>query len=696
MARPTLEFAVAKKYQLWFLGFVAILTILSANMAWIFPTRTELDNEVYLLHRTIAVDMRNQLSSFLKQYEKSLIDGADVINQATDANQHVVSRLMKENQPIESLALLDLEGKETAKNHRFLLISPADLRDRSGEEIFKTVQVGNIYRSDVSISSFSEPLITIAVPLDKSSGFSAITADINLKFLSDIVRSASIEKEEDEFAYIVDRLGYIIAHPNPSLVFGRTNIINRKIISEALAGREAETRTGDFQYKNGKGEEIFAVALPFELTNWAVVVEEPFSTAFVASNRIFNLAIVSLFLEILMVILLIWNYLNLIKSATLFFQERNQREAILNSLYDGVIEYDEKSTIVLMNPKAEEILGVNFHEIEGLAMSPDLAKTRPELTALVELIYPAVAPYASATKQLTGSSAKAMEIHISKPELKLLVTMTQVFDQAGRVKGFLKIIHDVSRERLVSKLKSEFVSIAAHQLRTPLSAIKWTLKLLLEGDAGPLSASQLEFLEKGYTINERMIKLVNDLLNAARIEEGRFGYDFKEMDLGVFVKEIFTNYSTAAKSKALIYTFEPSSEEIPRIYGDQEKLSLALTNIIENAIKYTQRGGNVSVSLKKEGDFAKITVSDNGIVVPDAEKGRVFSKFFRASNVMRLETEGTGLGLFISYNIIKRHGGVLAFDSKEGDTRFTLTFPLRKEDVPQQEVPELNEFLESI
>lgn len=694
MAGIVPDFSVARKYQLWFLGVVAILTILSANIAWIFPTRTELATEVYLLHRTTAINMRNQLTSFFERYEKSLIDGADVIDQSGESDQYIVSRLMKENQPFESLALLDLNGKEVLKNHRFLLISSSDLRDRSGEEMYQALKDSKIYISPVSISELSEPLVTIAVPLSKNHGYSAILAEINLKFLLDVVRN--VEVEVGGSAYVVDQKGYIIAHSNPSLVFGRTNILNRKLIFEALAGHEADTRTNGFEYKNETGDTVFAVAMPFDLTGWAVAVETPYNVALASSNRILNLAVVSFVLEVLMVILLIWNYLNLIRSATLFFQERNQREAILNSLYDGVIEYDEKSMIVLMNPKAEEILDVNFSDVQGMIITPDLAKTRPELTALVELIYPAVAPYASATKPLPGSSAKAMEVHTSKPELKLLVTLTQVLDQTGHVRGFLKIIHDLSRERLVSKLKSEFVSIAAHQLRTPLSAIKWTLRFMLDGDAGPLSASQAEFLEKGYTINERMIKLVNDLLNAARIEEGRFGYEFKTMDLVSFVKEIYANYSTAASAKSLIYTFETPAEAIQPIFADQEKLSLAVTNIIENAIKYTPKTGKVNISIKKEGEFVKVTVVDNGVVVPEAEKGRVFSKFFRASNVLRMETEGTGLGLFISYNIIKRHGGVLSFDSKEGATSFSFTLPLKKEDVPTAEAPELNEFLETI
>jgi len=606
----------------------------------------------------------------------------------------VISRLMKENQPFESITLVDLKGKEVIKNHRFLLISPVDLRDRSGEEMFRAIGAGQIYISSVSISELSEPLITIAVPLSKNKGYSAILAEINLKFLLDVVRN--IEIEVGGSAYIVDQKGYVIAHPNPSLVFGRANVLSRNIIFEALAGHEADTRSSGFGYKNEVGDEVFAVALPFELTGWAVAVEDPYDAALASSNRILNLAIISFLLEVLMVVLLIWNYLNLIKAATLFFQEKSQREAILNSLYDGVLEYDENFNIILINPKAEETLGIKFSNIAGIPITPDIAEKRPELKALAELMYPSLAPYASSARQLPGSSAKVMEIHTSKPELKLLVTLTQVLDERGNVRGFLKIIHDASREQLISKLKSEFVSIAAHQLRTPLSAIKWTLKFMLDGDAGALSTSQLEYLGKGYAINERMIRLVNDLLNAARIEEGRFGYEFKEIDLESFVKETVANYDSAAKSKSIDLRLEEIQGDFRAVFADQEKLSLALTNILDNAIKYTPKEGIVRVSMKKKDDFAEITVFDNGLGIPETEKQKVFSKFFRASNVLRMETEGTGLGLFITYNIIKRHGGDVTFDSKEGATSFKFTIPLKRERIPSEEIPQLKEFLETI
>ena len=687
------EFSIAKRSQLLFLGVAAVLTIISANIAWLFPTRGELEEQAYLLHRAIADNARNQLFLFLSSYERSLSDGADVLNQSSGKKEDIISRLLKENQPFESLTLLNNSGLETFKKHRFLLISESDLKSRSQENLFKIINEGSIYRGPVEISGFSEPIITIAVPVS-ADNFSALVAEINLKFFLDVVRNVAVNKES--LVYAVDEGGYIVAHPDSSLVFGRTNLINRKIIIEALAGREADTRTEGFDYQNEGGENMFGVALPFELMGWAVAVEEPRSVAFEASARISTVAAISFALEILLGIVLIWNYVNLIKTASLFFQEKNQREAILNSLYDGVLEYDENFKIKLLNPKAEEILGVKFSDIADTPITPDIAEKNSKLRALAELMYPSLAPYASSAKQLQGSSAKAMEIHTSKPELKLLVTLTQVLDDRGNVRGFLKIIHDASREQLISKLKSEFVSIAAHQLRTPLSAIKWTLKFMLDGDAGALSASQMEYLEKGYAINERMIHLVNDLLNAARIEEGRFGYEFKELDLVSFVKETVTNYDSAAKSKSIDLRFEEIKDDFPMIFADKEKLSLALTNVIDNAIKYTLKGGKVNVTLLKKGDFAEVTVFDNGLGIPEEEKKKVFSKFFRASNVLRMETEGTGLGLFITYNIIKRHGGDVTFDSKDGATSFIFTIPLRKENVPTEESPTLKEFLETI
>lgn len=664
-------------------------------MAWLLPTLEEIETDAWLLHRAIALDIRNQLSGFLNRQERSLLDAADILNQRRGIHNEILARLLKENPPLESLTLLDRTGKEVFKTHRLLLITNVDLKDQSGSALFRFMREGKIYFSPVVISGVSEPLITVAVPLRPESGFLALVVDVNLKFLLDIVRNVNADEVGE--VYIVDQEGFIIAHPNSSQVFGRTNVFERVLIREVLEGKEADTRDERFSYQNEKGEKIFAVGLPFDFTGWAVVVENPQKLALASSQRILNVALVSFGLEVLLAILFIWNYFALIKTAALFESERNQREAILAALSDGVIEYDSKLHITLMNPRAEELLGIKFKEIKGLAIAPELAKARPDLRGIVELMYPALAPYASAAKEVHGLPAKAMELNLSQPKMKLWVTLTQVQNREGEMIGFLKIIHDISREELIGRLKSEFVSIAAHQLRTPLSALKWTIRLLLDGDAGELTASQQEFLEKGYIINERMIKLVNDLLNAARIEEGRFGYEFSEVDLKALLESITESFASLAKVRKLSLKFEKLSEPLSKIYADPEKLNLALSNLLDNAIKYTPAGGSVTLRLKRKGDWAEITVTDTGVGIPETDKRRVFSKFFRAANVIRMETSGTGLGLFIAQNIIRRHGGAIQMQSKEREgTVFTFTLPLRREQVPKEERPVLEEFLEKI
>jgi len=239
MRQTIIEFFFGKKSQLWALGLVAVLALTAANAAWLLPTLDELETNAYVLHRSFALDVRNQTAAFLGRYENSLGNAVDIINQNGALGETTVYRLMKENQPFESLTLLDQNGRESLKNHRFLLITPADLKDRSGEDLFKVISRGEIYRGPVLVSGISEPLITIALPLRKESGFSAIVADVNLKFLLDVVRGIKIGDQGE--TYVVDRDGFIIAHPNSSLVFGRVNILERKIIATVLSGREADT-----------------------------------------------------------------------------------------------------------------------------------------------------------------------------------------------------------------------------------------------------------------------------------------------------------------------------------------------------------------------------------------------------------------------------------------------------------------------
>lgn len=252
-------------------------------------------------------------------------------------------------------------------------------------------------------------------------------------------------------------------------------------------------------------------------------------------------------------------------------------------------------------------------------------------------------------------------------------------DEKGDITGYFFAFIDISREKLIERMKTEFVSIAAHQLRTPLSTIKYALNMMLGGDFGKLNKAQIDPLVKAYQSNEIMIALIRDLLDVARIEEGRYVYKRTLVDIQEMVRHVTRELEKEVEDKTITLEFKKSEEKLPKISVDVEKIRLAFQNLIENAINYTLPEGKVSVVLKHDDGNIEFLIKDTGIGIPKDQQGRVFGKFFRAANAMRKETRGSGLGLFITKNIIEAHGGKIWFESEENKgTTFHFTLPLKR------------------
>ncbi len=235
----------------------------------------------------------------------------------------------------------------------------------------------------------------------------------------------------------------------------------------------------------------------------------------------------------------------------------------------------------------------------------------------------------------------------------------------------------VSNLRVLDRTKSDFLSVAAHQLRTPLSGVKWVLKLLLDGDLGSMANDQHSMLKRGYDTNEKMIQLVNDLLNVSRIESGKFSYNMEKNYFSALLKTLVENFELVAKERQVEVRVENHAGAIPPFLFDFEKMLTAFQNIVDNAIKYTMPGGRVTIDVGYQGDYLQVKVTDTGVGIPKTDIPKLFSKFFRAVNVIYLQTEGSGLGLFIVKNIILRHGGQIWIDSVEGKgTSVTVVIPL--------------------
>src|SRR6056297_803146 len=237
----------------------------------------------------------------------------------------------------------------------------------------------------------------------------------------------------------------------------------------------------------------------------------------------------------------------------------------------------------------------------------------------------------------------------------------------------------------IDKIKSDFVAIAAHQLRTPLSKIKWALYALKESK---LNKEQSEYVEDSIETSEHMIVLINNLLSVNRIERGKFNYDFQHADIKKVIRSAIKDFRPQCKEAGLKLSKNIYKEEL-KIRHDPEKIKMVMDNLLSNAVKYTPEGGRVNVSAKLKSDILEVMVRDNGMGIPKPEQAKVFRRFFRGEK-MKVDAEGNGLGLFIAKNIIEKHGGEIGFQSQHGKgSTFYFTIPIKGREDPQKSFREM-------
>jgi signal transduction histidine kinase len=333
--------------------------------------------------------------------------------------------------------------------------------------------------------------------------------------------------------------------------------------------------------------------------------------------------------------------------------------AILNTIDDGLLVFNKDKKLLLINQAAKDFFKVN-NEVLGRSTS-ELA-FHPSLKILFYLL----------TEEIKEVFRKELKV---RDDLILEVTSLSILGEEGEF-GKLVILHNVTREKTVEKLKTEFVSISAHQLRTPLASLKWALEALER--FGRLSSNQQKILEKAKESAERMLKLINELLDIVRIEEGKYLFKISRVKLEEILKRVIKEYEDKIKGKGLKFELKLPSKKIPRVKADQEKISLVIENLLENAIRYTLPGGSITISLNLREKELEFSIQDTGIGIPKKEQKNIFTKFFRASNAIKTETEGSGLGLFVSKNIVEAHGGKIWFESQEGKgSTFYFTIPIK-------------------
>lgn len=370
--------------------------------------------------------------------------------------------------------------------------------------------------------------------------------------------------------------------------------------------------------------------------------------------------------------------------------EASKTRAILEGIADGVVVTDTEGRIILFNDAAERILGVP----RNVVMNENVHALPATLSAGAEMAARGLA----AVSRWVGVATRQrpqMEERFAVGNKVASVRVAPVM-MGDELLGTVALFRDISKEVEAERVKNEFISTVSHELRTPMTSIKGYTDLLFMQAAGPITDAQRKFLTVIKSNADRLATLVNDLLDISRIETGRIRLDRQPTDAAKVIQDVVTALSKQADEKQLTVTTKVKSP-LPPVYADRDRLTQILTNLVDNACRYTPAGGKITVSARRVSDKVQIDVTDTGIGISPEDQKKVFDRFYRADHPVVQETGGTGLGLAIVRSFVEMHGGTIWLKSELGKgSTFSFTMPIAVFDQPLPPREEVTEEAEPI
>jgi two-component system phosphate regulon sensor histidine kinase PhoR len=349
--------------------------------------------------------------------------------------------------------------------------------------------------------------------------------------------------------------------------------------------------------------------------------------------------------------------------------EKKKLETIIHCLANGVMVTNKNMEVILHNPALLRLLGIS-EEIQNPVPVSEIIRDN----ALIETLYQIQ------EGKIAEQELVSQEIFLGTRVLRAISAPALASDRNvfWAIAGAVTVLEDITPFKELDRMKTDFVNMVAHELRSPLVAIRQLNSVLAEGLAGPLQQKQQEFVEKGMKKIDALLGLIHDLLDVAKLEDGKLLQHAGPVDIGAMIEEMITLMQPRAKKQGITLSF--SCENLRPITADPRNMEEILSNLVSNAMNYSPEGGDVKVMAKGAGEFMEITVSDTGIGIAPEELPKIFEKFYRVKHPKTRQVSGTGLGLSLVKGIVEAHHGIVDVESvPDKGTTFTIRLPMTKE-----------------
>lgn len=355
--------------------------------------------------------------------------------------------------------------------------------------------------------------------------------------------------------------------------------------------------------------------------------------------------------------------------------EKNRLESILKSMTEGIIVVDNEKRISLINTAAEYLLEISAEEVLNTPITESIKDET--LRSLFDVVMGPGSQFMTRDIQFINTEGTKKD---------LVFAFSRIKDHLGEVVGTVMVIRDVTKEKEVDRLKSEFISTTSHELRTPLASIKEAISLILDGTTGPTNKDQAKFLDVAKRNLDRLSRLINSLLDLGRIESGKLEITRELCDINQIAIEQIATFKKLADDKNLILTSR-LKKDLSSVYCDRDRISQVISNLISNAIKFTDKG-QVTVTTSFYGadpNYVRVTVSDTGIGIEKGDFDKLFQRFHQLDSSLTRRAGGTGLGLAITKQIIDLHGGRIWVESEHGKgCEFTFILPTEEKKMEKE------------